>query len=59
MSSDTPSSNVQQMIWSLLAPIPDWNTSPISGQTMDLTDAAEPIPKGQKDGLPLMATFVS
>ena len=32
MNSDTPSS----MIWSLLAPIPDRNTSPIVGQTMDL-----------------------
>ena len=36
MNSDTPSSNVRQMIWSLLAPIPDRNTSPIVGQTMDL-----------------------
>ena len=36
MSSNTPSSNVRQMIWSLLAPIPDRNTSPIVGQTMDL-----------------------
>ena len=36
MNSNTPSSNVQQMIWSLLAPIPDRNTSPIVGQTMDL-----------------------
>ena len=36
MNSDTSSSNVRQMIWSLLAPIPDRNTSPIVGQTMDL-----------------------
>ena len=36
MNSNTPSSNVRQMIWSLLAPIPDRNTSPIVGQTMDL-----------------------
>jgi hypothetical protein len=36
MNTNTPSSNVQQMIWSLLAPIPDRNTSPIVGQTMDL-----------------------
>ena len=36
MYSNTPSSNVRQMIWSLLAPIPDRNTSPIVGQTMDL-----------------------
>ena len=36
MNFNTPSSNVRQMIWSLLAPIPDRNTSPIVGQTMDL-----------------------
>ena len=36
MNSNTSSSNVRQMIWSLLAPIPDRNTSPIVGQTMEL-----------------------
>ena len=47
------------MIWSLLAPIPDQKMSSIVGQTMDLLILQTPIPKGQKDWLPLMATFAS